>query len=115
MNSMVVDGSLTFDINKILGKVADEWATIFDRSHALPAEAFLEEYADEISDMASTGELPAITRVDLMKQVLRRPKHAVGGLDSWRTFELQHLPVVFWDAMARLLDVGLWPSSMLSN
>ena len=118
MHSMVVDGTLTFDINKILGKVADDWAKIFDRSHAPSPAAFLEEYAEEISAMALPCELPAISGADLMKQVHDRPKHAVGGLDSWRTYELQHLPVVFWDPMARLLDVaethGLWPSSMLS-
>ena len=68
--------------------------------------------------MAAPCDLPEIIGDDLMDQVQRRSRDSVGGLDSWRTFELQSLPLVFWNAITLLLqlveDTGRWPASMLS-
>ena len=118
LQSLQVDGSFTFDINEILDQVKSAWSEIFDRTNAPSPDAFLSEYAAEIAAMAAPCDLPEITGDDLMDQVRRRSRDAVGGLDSWRTFELQSLPLVFWNAITPLLqlaeDTGQWPESMLS-
>ena len=96
LQSVQANGAPCFDLNVILDKVQEAWAHIFDRSSAPAPAAFLQ---------------------DLMRQAKQRSGSAVGGLDSWRTYELQQLPIVFWDAMATLLQSieapGVWPQSML--
>eukprot|EP00435_Cladocopium_sp_Y103_P017722 s497_g4.t1 len=117
LQSVQVDGSPCFALNVILDKVREAWAHIFDRTAAPAPAAFLQEYAAEITARAAPCDLPAITGAALLQQVKKRSGDAVGGLDSWRTYELQQLPLIFWDAMALFLrtveNTGAWPQSML--
>ena len=57
-----------------------------------------------------------ITQADLYNKILHRREEAKGGLDSWRTIELQHVHPMLFQSLADLLNrceiFKKWPDSL---
>ena len=111
------DGSFSFDPMECMNITETQWKTqVFQiyADHQPPAaEAFLKEYEHEIAMLAKQGTLPDLTAEDFIQQLKKRNRAAKGGMDQWRTHELQDLPQ---GALALFLPIfqlaeskGLWP------
>lgn len=111
------DGTMTADPVEVVSMVVEAWRPVFQ---AIPeqlhrADAFFQEYADDIGRLATPGPEQMPSGADLQAAVRRRSSSTAGGADGWRTTELQALPLVFFDALAAMIPAFAtagWPAAL---
>ena len=83
---------------------------------AFDPKPFIDEYKEEIAELTKTMTPASLNADDFYNTLQHRKKDAAGGLDSWRTQELQFLPKEIITLLVELLrkaeQLGQWPSPL---
>ena len=96
-----VDGNILYSPQEAIREVNETWDEVFAANiiHEDPTKV-LEFIWPFISDISQPTTLPPLTGSDLKKHVSKRRKNAAGGLDGWKTEEVQCLPTFVFDLIA---------------
>eukprot|EP00438_Fugacium_kawagutii_P001679 Skav224186 [mRNA] locus=scaffold1975:325540:330201:- [translate_table: standard] len=71
----------------------EQWNAVFNvHETPTPSGPIMRVLGEKFNNIAKEVQLPAITEWDLMNAASERKREAVGGVDGWRTCEIQSLP-----------------------
>ena len=99
------DGNILYSPQDAIREVNETWDEIYAANviHENP-QKILEFIWPFISDISSPASLPKLQGADLKKHISKRKTTAAGGLDGWRTPEVQSLPVFIFDLIASFFE-----------
>ena len=93
-------GTLSANPNDNVEHMRKVWSVFLEKNDDehphLDPDKFIEIFQTEITALKKIMILEDITQSDLYNIILNRREEAKGGLDSWRTIELQHVHPMFF-------------------